>query len=60
MMKDSDKVNIFVAGNAKNMPKDVREAFINVASKYMESKIEGEKFVGNLEKLNKYQNETWP
>ncbi|KAF5288633.1 hypothetical protein FQA39_LY15328 [Lamprigera yunnana] len=51
---------IFVAGNAKNMPGQVREAFITVCMDNGKlSYKEGVQFIENLEKLSRYQTETW-
>ena len=49
-----------VAGNAKQMPNDVREAVCKICEKYgiMDS-IAAENYVKMLEQSGKYQSETW-
>lgn len=52
--------SIFVAGNSKNMPQQVREAFLEVCIECGKmDKEEAEKFMENLERKNQYQTETW-
>jgi len=51
---------IFVAGNSKNMPQSVRQAFINVCMNVgAMSEVEAVKFIETMEKQNKYQTECW-
>lgn len=58
-MKDH-KACIFVAGNSKNMPQEVREAFVISCVEYGNlSKEEAEKLIQDMERTNKYQTETW-
>ncbi|EFN87038.1 NADPH-dependent diflavin oxidoreductase 1 [Harpegnathos saltator] len=55
-----DGGNIYLAGNSKNMPNDVRDEFVCLAKETGEmSKEEAEVFIGHLEKSNRYQCETW-
>lgn len=50
----------FVAGNAINMPKSIRDAVIEIAEKEGAlAKEDAESFVANLEKTGRYQTETW-
>ena len=52
--------HIFVAGNAKLMPQEVREAFVKVCQMSGGMTVEGaEKFIATMEKQNKYQTECW-
>ncbi|KAI4461603.1 nitric oxide synthase-related [Holotrichia oblita] len=58
-MKDN-KTCIFVAGNSKNMPQEVREAFLTSCMEHGNlSKEEAEKLIQDMERKNKYQTETW-
>ncbi|KAL0486809.1 ndor1 [Acrasis kona] len=50
--------HVFVAGNNK-MPKDVREAFVDVGVQNGLSAQEAEEFIAQLEKNKKYQVESW-
>lgn len=51
---------IFVAGNSKNMPQSVREAFVNVCKKHGElDEKQAEHYIETLEKGGRYQTETW-
>ncbi|CAG9763747.1 unnamed protein product [Ceutorhynchus assimilis] len=51
---------IFVAGNSRNMPQAVRNAFINVCIKHGNlSEANATKFVETMEKKNRYQAECW-
>ncbi|XKL63323.1 hypothetical protein PGB90_005687 [Kerria lacca] len=51
---------IFVAGNSKNMPDAVREAFISVYSTFHETDLnESEKVFRKMELDGRYQTETW-
>jgi sulfite reductase alpha subunit-like flavoprotein len=50
----------FLAGSAKNMPKSVRDAVVEIAEiEGALNKEEAEMFVSNLEKTGRYQTETW-
>lgn len=52
--------SIYLAGNSKNMPNDVRNEFINLTQEIGEMQIEqAEAFIKDLEKNNRYQIETW-
>ncbi|XP_014467335.1 PREDICTED: NADPH-dependent diflavin oxidoreductase 1 [Dinoponera quadriceps] len=52
--------SIYLAGNSKNMPNDVRDEFVNLVKEIGEmTKEEAEVFVEHLEKNNRYQCETW-
>uniref|UniRef100_A0A1A9X523 NADPH-dependent diflavin oxidoreductase 1 n=1 Tax=Glossina brevipalpis TaxID=37001 RepID=A0A1A9X523_9MUSC len=51
LIKESNAY-IYVAGSSKNMPKAVKEAFINILDK-------DETYVEKICKLNRYQEETW-
>lgn len=52
--------NIYLAGNSKNMPNNVREEFVNLAKKFGNMTNEdAENFISQLEKNNRYQLETW-
>lgn len=51
---------VFVAGNSKNMPQAVRQAFINVCvenGNLLEA--EATKLIETMEKQNRYQTECW-
>lgn len=51
---------IYVAGNAKNMPTSVREAFENICiNNGCMSKQDAAKFMLEMEHANRYQTETW-
>ncbi|XP_050305008.1 NADPH-dependent diflavin oxidoreductase 1 isoform X2 [Anthonomus grandis grandis] len=51
---------IFLAGNPKKMPQQVREAFIDVCVKNGGlTRPDAVKFIENMEKRNKYQTECW-
>lgn len=51
---------IFVAGNSKNMPQSVKEAFTNVCTLHGKLKEEDSKiFIDKMEKNERYQTETW-
>lgn len=51
---------IYVAGNAKNMPLAVREELVKVAKNQgAMSDDKAELFIRNLEKIGRYQVETW-
>ncbi|XP_025834407.1 NADPH-dependent diflavin oxidoreductase 1 isoform X2 [Agrilus planipennis] len=51
---------VFIAGSSKNMPQQVREAFVSVCQKYGKmSEIEATKYIVDMEKENRYQQETW-
>uniref|UniRef100_A0A1Y1KHU1 NADPH-dependent diflavin oxidoreductase 1 n=3 Tax=Photinus pyralis TaxID=7054 RepID=A0A1Y1KHU1_PHOPY len=51
-------VYVFVAGNAKNMPRQVREAFVSVC-KMNGGMANADAFIENMEKTGRYQTETW-
>ncbi|XP_017786691.1 PREDICTED: NADPH-dependent diflavin oxidoreductase 1 isoform X2 [Nicrophorus vespilloides] len=54
------RAHIFVAGNSKNMPQEVRSAFARVCVE--EGGLDEEKaeaFLAQMEKTNQYQTETW-
>lgn len=52
--------NIYLAGNSKNMPSNVRDEFVGLARETGEmTDEEAEVFVEHLEKNNRYQCETW-
>lgn len=56
----SQKGYIFVAGNSKNMPQTVREAFVNIVKERNKiSDVDAENFFSKLERLGQYQTETW-
>ncbi|GJQ80364.1 hypothetical protein Trydic_g12228 [Trypoxylus dichotomus] len=58
-LKDK-KAYIFVAGNSKNMPQEVRNAFVTTCVNHGNlSKEEAEKLIQEMERRNKYQTETW-
>lgn len=51
---------IFVAGNSKMMPQQVRDAFIDVCVNKGEiTKEEASMFLDRMEKTNRYQTECW-
>ncbi|XP_065155872.1 NADPH-dependent diflavin oxidoreductase 1 isoform X2 [Atheta coriaria] len=51
---------VLVAGNSKNMPRAVRDAFVTVATDAGRlTPQEAENFVEKMEKTNRYQTETW-
>lgn len=52
--------SIYLAGNSKNMPNDVRNEFVNLAKEIGEmTEEQAEAFIKDLEKKNRYQVETW-
>ncbi|XP_056647644.1 NADPH-dependent diflavin oxidoreductase 1 isoform X1 [Diorhabda sublineata] len=52
--------HIFVAGSAKNMPKDVRRAFVEVCQECGNmAEEEANMYIGKLEKNGRYQTECW-
>ncbi|KAK5644412.1 hypothetical protein RI129_005712 [Pyrocoelia pectoralis] len=56
----TENVYIFVAGNSKNMPQQVREAFVNVCKTNGKmTQKDADAFIENMEKTGKYQTETW-
>ncbi|KRT79284.1 hypothetical protein AMK59_7994 [Oryctes borbonicus] len=58
-LKDK-KAYIFVAGNSKNMPQEVRNAFVSTCIEQGNlSKEEAEKLIREMERTNRYQTETW-
>lgn len=51
---------IYLAGNAKNMPKAVREEFVNIAVTEGDMELEkAESYIDYLEQSNRYQSEIW-
>lgn len=51
---------IYLAGNSKNMPDNVRDEFVNLAKEIGKmTKEQAETFIKHLEKNNRYQMETW-
>jgi len=57
---NEEKALIYVAGNAKQMPDNVKEAFVDVVKLNGNvSQIEAEQYIAELEKSNRYQTETW-
>ncbi|XP_044008739.1 NADPH-dependent diflavin oxidoreductase 1 isoform X2 [Aphidius gifuensis] len=51
---------IYLSGSSKNMPKCVRDEFIDIAKNYGHlSTDEAEEFIIKLEKSGRYQTETW-
>ncbi|CAH1153947.1 unnamed protein product [Phaedon cochleariae] len=54
------KAFIYIAGNSKNMPRGVREAFIEVCKEYgcMSEEVAA-CFINDLEKTGRYQTECW-
>lgn len=56
----ADGAHIYIAGNAKDMPTAVKEAFANsVATQKKESLEEAMKSIEAMEQNGKYQTETW-
>ncbi|XP_032682772.1 NADPH-dependent diflavin oxidoreductase 1-like isoform X1 [Odontomachus brunneus] len=52
--------SIYLAGNSKNMPNNVRDEFVSLTKETGEmTKEEAEAFITHLEKNNRYQCETW-
>ncbi|XP_011702761.1 PREDICTED: NADPH-dependent diflavin oxidoreductase 1 [Wasmannia auropunctata] len=52
--------SIYLAGNSKNMPDNVREEFVSLAKEIGKmTKEQAETFINHLEKNNQYQTETW-
>lgn len=52
--------NIYLAGNSKNMPNDVRDEFVNLTKEIGKmTEEQAEAFIKDLEKNNRYQIETW-
>ena len=49
---------MFVAGNSKNMPTQVRKALVNALATKLGSD-DAERFVENMEMTGRYQTETW-
>lgn len=59
LLRDN-KGYIYVAGNSKNMPQSVREAFVAIFAKNTGFNVdEAEKCVALLERNGRYQTETW-
>ncbi|CAD6241877.1 GSCOCT00009352001.2-RA-CDS [Cotesia congregata] len=51
---------IYLSGSSKNMPKDVRDEFIDLSKKFGNfSDTQAEEFIKQLEKTGRYQTETW-
>lgn len=51
---------IYLSGSSKNMPKCVREEFVDIAKNRGKlSESEAEDFVNQLERNGRYQTETW-
>ena len=51
---------IFIAGSSLKMPTDVKNTIIDIIGKYgNKNKKEAQKIVKNLERIRKYQYETW-
>ncbi|XP_074094792.1 NADPH-dependent diflavin oxidoreductase 1-like isoform X2 [Cotesia typhae] len=51
---------IYLSGSSKNMPKDVRDEFIDLSKKFGNfSDTQAEEFIKQLEKSGRYQTETW-
>jgi len=52
--------SIYLAGNSKNMPNNVRDEFVSLAKEIGKmTKEQAETFIKHLEKNNRYQTETW-
>ncbi|KAG5324523.1 NDOR1 oxidoreductase, partial [Acromyrmex heyeri] len=52
--------SIYLAGNSKNMPDNVRDEFVSLAKEIGKmTKEQAETFIKHLEKNNRYQTETW-
>ena len=49
---------MFVAGNSKNMPTQVRRSLISALTTRLGTE-EAEKFVEKMENVGRYQTETW-
>lgn len=47
---------MFVCGSARQMPKDVRETLVQIASAHG---VDGEHFVREMEKQRRYSIEVW-
>lgn len=55
-----DNSYIFVAGNSKFMPKEVKDAFLSVCvNKGGMTQSEANNFLEKMEKTNRYQTECW-
>ena len=50
---------IYVAGNAKQMPDQVKSAVKSVISRHLKSEEEADKFMAKMEIEGRYQTETW-
>lgn len=51
---------IFVAGNSKFMPKEVKDAFVSVCiNKGGMTEHEAHNYLNKMEKMNRYQIECW-
>nr|XP_022918308.1 NADPH-dependent diflavin oxidoreductase 1 isoform X1 [Onthophagus taurus] len=56
----NEKCHVYVAGSSKSMPQDVRSAFVAVCiEKGGLTPDSAEEFIANMEKYNRYQQETW-
>ncbi|ERL90081.1 hypothetical protein D910_07436 [Dendroctonus ponderosae] len=54
------KASIFVAGNSKNMPQQVRQAFMDVCVQHGQlSELEAAQLMERMEKASRYQTECW-
>ncbi|CAG5115516.1 unnamed protein product [Candidula unifasciata] len=59
-MIHEERASFFIAGNAKNMPDDVKEAVCDVISKYGSMSAENAMmYIQNLEKGRRFQVEAW-
>lgn len=57
---NTGKAHVYVAGSSKNMPQQVRDAFIEVCVCCGRmTRSEADNFIGVLERMNQYQTETW-
>lgn len=51
---------IYLSGSSKNMPKCVRDEFIDLSIKYGNlTRSEAENYIEKVEKSGRYQTETW-
>lgn len=56
---NTEKASIFLSGNAKNMPDNVREAIVEVIASGGHSTEDAKEILKNMERDGRFQTETW-
>ena len=57
--ENSENIRILISGNAKYMPQQVKEAFIDIFKELWQNEENAKSFINNLQKKKLFQIEAW-